>query len=119
VIAGLIGTAQADLDTITGANGVTLATTQSNYAPNKVVPDAAGVAPTAAEIVTALMADKSCNNGSSITFASQIQIITAAVAGRASDGDSSDYNFGDIDDDAEVFALTKSDSTPYRSVVVA
>ncbi|MCP4569984.1 MAG: hypothetical protein GY841_20580, partial [FCB group bacterium] len=47
VIAGLIGTAQADLDTITGANGVTLATTQSNYAPNKVVPDAAGVAPTA------------------------------------------------------------------------
>lgn len=46
----LIATAQADLDTITGADGVTLATTQGNYAPNTVIPDAAGVAPTAEEI---------------------------------------------------------------------
>lgn len=43
--------AQTDLDTITGSDGVTLATTQGNYAPNTVVPDAAGTAPTAAEIV--------------------------------------------------------------------
>ena len=34
-----------------GTDGVTLATAQGNYAPNVVVPDAAGVAPTAAEIV--------------------------------------------------------------------
>lgn len=45
-----IDTAQADLNTITGTDGVTLATAQGNYAPNVVVPDAAGVAPTAAEI---------------------------------------------------------------------
>jgi len=51
-IPALIATAQADLDTITGADGVTLATAQALYAPNKVVPDAAGVAPTAAEIKT-------------------------------------------------------------------
>ena len=43
-------TAQTDLDTLTGADGATLATSQGNYAPNKVVPDAAGVAPTAVEI---------------------------------------------------------------------
>ncbi len=47
-----IDLAQLDLDTLTGSDGVTLATAQGNYAPNIVVPDAAGVAPTAAEIET-------------------------------------------------------------------
>jgi len=45
-----LATAQSDLDTLTGTDGATLATSQPNYAPNKVVPDAAGVAPTAVEI---------------------------------------------------------------------
>ena len=35
-IPALIATAQADLDTITGSDGVTLATTQGNYAPSTV-----------------------------------------------------------------------------------
>ncbi len=39
---GLIGTAQSDLDKLTGTDGATLASAQGNYAPNKVVPDAAG-----------------------------------------------------------------------------
>jgi len=52
---GKLDTAQLDLDTLTGADGATLATTQGNYAPNVVVPDAAGVAPTAAEIFTAVL----------------------------------------------------------------
>jgi len=52
----LIATAQSDLDKLTGADGATLATLQGNYAPNIVVPDAAGTAPTAAEIKTALEA---------------------------------------------------------------
>ena len=56
-IPALIATAQADLDLLTGADGATLATAQGLYAPNKVVPDAAGIAPTAAEIVTAMEAD--------------------------------------------------------------
>lgn len=34
-VAGLIGTAQSDLDTITGADGATLATSQGLYAPAK------------------------------------------------------------------------------------
>ena len=51
----LIDTAQADLDTITGSDGVTLATAQALYAPNVVVPDAAGVVPTAIENADALL----------------------------------------------------------------
>ena len=49
-IPALIATVQADLDILTGTDGVTLATAQALYAPNVVVPDAAGVAPTAVEI---------------------------------------------------------------------
>jgi hypothetical protein len=56
-LAALIATAQADLNLLTGADGATLASAQGNYAPNVVVPDAAGVAPTAAEIKTAMEAD--------------------------------------------------------------
>ncbi|MEA3281674.1 MAG: hypothetical protein U9Q68_03805 [Euryarchaeota archaeon] len=41
-LASALATAQTDLDTITGTDGVTLATAQALYAPNKVVPDAAG-----------------------------------------------------------------------------
>ena len=52
---GKVDTAQLDLDTITGSDGVTLATAQGLYAPNKVVPDAAGVAPTATENADALL----------------------------------------------------------------
>ena len=49
-LASALVTAQNDLDLLTGADGATLATSQPNYAPNTVVPDEAGVAPTAAEI---------------------------------------------------------------------
>jgi hypothetical protein len=41
-----LATAQSDLDILTGSDGVTLATTQPNYAPNTTVPDAAGTAAT-------------------------------------------------------------------------
>lgn len=42
--ASALSTAQADLDILTGTDGVTLATSQPNYAPNTVTPlDAAGV----------------------------------------------------------------------------
>ena len=39
-----LSTAQADLDTITGSDGVVLAMQQLNYAPNTVIPDAMGTA---------------------------------------------------------------------------
>jgi len=37
-------TAQADLDILTGTDGATLATTQGNYAPNKIAPDNTSIA---------------------------------------------------------------------------
>ena len=43
-LASALATAQTDLDTITGTDGVTLATLQALYAPNKVIPDVAGTA---------------------------------------------------------------------------
>ena len=43
-LASALATAQTDLDKITGTDGVTLATAQALYAPNKVVPDVAGTA---------------------------------------------------------------------------
>ena len=43
-IPGTITTAQNDLNVITGSDGVTLATAQALYAPNKTVPDVAGTA---------------------------------------------------------------------------
>jgi len=45
-----LATAQNDLDNLTGLDGAILATSQPNYAPNTVVPDVAGTAPTAIEI---------------------------------------------------------------------
>lgn len=45
-LASALATAQTDLDKITGTDGVTLATAQALYAPNKVVPDVAGTAST-------------------------------------------------------------------------
>ena len=51
----ILDSVKSDLDLTTGSNGVILNTTQVNYAPNIVVPDAAEVAPTAAEIVAAII----------------------------------------------------------------
>jgi len=48
--------ANSDLSKIAGADGVTLATAQALYAPNKVVPDAAGVAATAGEVAASTAA---------------------------------------------------------------
>ena len=50
-------TAQTDLDKLTGADGATLASLQGNYAPNVVVPDVAGTAPTVNEIWAKAMSD--------------------------------------------------------------
>lgn len=47
--AAALVTAQNDLDLLTGADGAVLAASQPNYAPNTVVPDVAGTAPTAVE----------------------------------------------------------------------
>jgi len=57
ILAGKLDTAQADLDIITGTDGVILNSSQPNYAPNTVVPDPAGTAPTASEIADAVWSE--------------------------------------------------------------
>jgi len=57
ILAGKLDTAQADLDIITGTDGVILNSSQPNYAPNTVVPDPAGTAPTAGEIADAVWSE--------------------------------------------------------------
>lgn len=71
----LIATAQADLDTITGADGTTLATSQPNYAPNTVVPDAAGVAPTAVE-------NRQEMDSNSVDLNELISVLSSGISGE-------------------------------------
>lgn len=77
-LASALSTAQSDLDKLTGTDGATLATSQPNYAPNVVVPDAAGVAPTVAEIT----ADIDANS----TQLTQIASDVVGLAGAAMRG---------------------------------
>jgi len=79
-----LATAQADLDTLTGADGVTLATSQPNYAPNTVVPDAAGTAPTAAEIWTASLTEAYPADGTSSVTPTQILYALVQMASEFS-----------------------------------
>ena len=65
-----ISTAQADLDTITGSDGATLATTQSLYAPAK-----ASDVPTVAQILTTQMTESYAADGSAPTLTQALMLI--------------------------------------------
>jgi len=113
-----LATAQADLDTITGADGVTLATAQALYAPNKVVPDAAGTLatydpPTRTEATAdkdAIIADIAALNDISVAniiagitddtldLQEMMRIILAATAGKSSGGGTVTLVFRDAAD---------------------
>lgn len=80
-----IATAQSDLDTITGADGVTLATLQALYAPNKVVPDVAGTAATPADVDQSLTDLLATAIDGTVTIQHALMIFLSALAGK-SDG---------------------------------
>jgi hypothetical protein len=71
-----LATAQSDLDKVTGLDGATLATLQPNYAPNKVVPDPAGTAPTVEEILAGTV-------DGSVALATAVKRVLAVVANNA------------------------------------
>jgi hypothetical protein len=81
--ASALTTAQNDLDILTGADGAILNTTQANYAPNKVVPDAAGTAPTAAEnftaVLTTQLTEAYAADGTAPTLAQAIFLIQQCI----------------------------------------
>ena len=63
-IPALIATAQADLDTITGSDGATLATAQGNYAPAKV-----------ADILTTALTEAYAADGAAPTLTQAVMLI--------------------------------------------
>jgi len=134
-ISDLIATAQADLNIITGTDGVTLATAQGNYAPAKVgdamnlVADQSGAtigtvttvgtvnalaADAVTEIITAIKASTGYSNDNTVSLANAIQILLAAVVGKMTDAGSNVSNFGDVDDDALVFSITTAGTPNWR-----
>jgi hypothetical protein len=67
-----LATAQADLDTLTGTDGVTLATSQPNYAPNTTTP------PTAAAVADAVWDEAYSGHTTAGTFGKLMDIIRKA-----------------------------------------
>jgi len=67
-----LATAQADLDTLTGTDGVTLATSQPNYAPNTTTP------PTAAAVADAVWDEAYSGHTTAGTFGKLMDVIRKA-----------------------------------------
>jgi len=67
-----LATAQTDLDTLTGTDGVTLATSQPNYAPNTTTP------PTAAAVADAVWDEAYAGHTTAGTFGKLMDIIRKA-----------------------------------------
>lgn len=70
-----VGTAQADLDILTGSDGVTLATSQPNYAPNTTTP------PTAGAIADAVWDEATADHTTAGTFGKLLLDVLAKWAG--------------------------------------
>ena len=102
-----ISTAQTDLDTITGSDGVTLATTQGNYAPAKT-------SDVASEISDALTVDTLVDGK---TIVASMQIIGAVVAGKVSGASTSTEVFVGLDG-ATTRATVTADTDGNRTAVV-
>ena len=109
-IPGTITTAQNDLDKLTGADGATLATLQGNYAPNIVVPDPAGTAPTVTEILSGTVEG-------STTMQRSLAVIMAALAGLADGGNSDNITFRNQADTVDRIAMAVNDSGDRSAVV--
>jgi hypothetical protein len=108
-IPATIVTAQTDLNTITGSDGVTLATTQGNYAPNKVVPDVAGTAPTVSEILTTQMTEAYAADGAAPTLAQALMLIQQTLTEFAIAGTS--LTIKKVDGSTTAAVLTLNDDT--------
>lgn len=72
-----LATAQADLDTLTGSDGVTLATSQPNYAPNTTVP------PTAAAMADAVWDEARASHTSAGSFGEGVKVESLNTQAKA------------------------------------
>ena len=120
--ASLNASTPASVTTVTGnVNGsvATCAAATVSAIGDNVITAASIASDAVTEIITAIKAMTGITAGGTTTFASAMKIILAKAAGDVTDGDSSDYNYGDIDDGTEVFSQALSETTPYRDVTVA
>ena len=72
-----LATAQTDLDTLTGSDGVTLATSQPNYAPNTTVP------PTAAAMADAVWDEARASHTSAGSFGEGVKVESLNTQAKA------------------------------------
>lgn len=72
-----LATAQTDLDTLTGSDGVTLATSQPNYAPNTTVP------PTAAAMADAVWDEARSSHTSAGSFGEGVKVESLNTQAKA------------------------------------
>ena len=72
-----LATAQTDLDTLTGSDGVTLATTQPNYAPKKTKP------PTAAAMADAVWDEARASHTSAGSFGEGVKVESLNTQAKA------------------------------------
>ena len=84
-----------------------------------IAPQATGSGASAAEVVTALMADTGFTAGGTMTYEKLMKLLAGMVAGtwRDKPGDSTKQELLDADDDSTVLLeITLAASTPYKSV---
>lgn len=136
-IPGTITTAQNDLDTITGSDGVTLATAQANYAPAKagdemglandaitaakIAADAIGASELAADAVTEIVAGVfartyDATDMSGVTFEELTALIGCALLAKVSGMDTTTATFRNLADGANPIVATV-DADGNRSAV--
>ena len=97
-IPALIATAQADLDTLTGSDGATLATAQGNYAPAK-----------AADILTTALTESYAADGAAATLTQLLYLIQQALTEFSIAGTTTTIK--KIDGSTTAATLTLSDAT--------
>lgn len=106
---GKLDTAQLDLDTLTGTDGVTLATAQANYAPAKAgnemdlidAPNSTAIA----AFITALFAKTGITAGGSASFEDMMQAVYAQARGKIVQNGNV-YTVYDDDNATLLFTLT-------------
>ena len=105
-IPALIATAQADLDTITGSDGVTLATAQGNYAPAKV-----------ADILTTALSEAYAADGAAPTLSEAVFLIMQHLSESSISGTTKTVKKLDGSTSAATFTL--DDATTPTSITRA
>jgi len=109
VVAGLIATAQSDLDIITGSDGVTLATAQGNYAPAKAGNQMDLISAPNATAVTAIQSGLATSSALTTAQSDLTTLVGRLTAARAGYLDNLNVG-GAVASQADILAINTSSS---------